>query len=98
MEQIERITYMEQILDEATEVVKELQEALEKYIAVQKQIKELDAYYGGPDWRKDFDDDSAGKLPRALKRGVLSEDAVYNFLEVNRELLEQMREVVSPKE
>ena len=30
MEQIERITYMEQILDEATEAVSSLSEALEK--------------------------------------------------------------------
>lgn len=98
MNQIERIQFMERILDEATEAVKELQEALEKYIAVQKQIEELDAYYGGADWRNDFNDDAAGKLPRDLKRGVLSEDAVYNFLVDNRVLLEQMREVVSRKE
>ena len=76
MEQIERITYMEQILDEATEAVSSLSEALEKYSAVQDKLPELSAYYSSEQWRQDFDDDSAGKIPNNLKRGVLSEDAV----------------------
>ena len=80
MEQIERITYMEQILDEATEAVSSLSEALEKYSAVQDKLQELNAYYSSEQWRQDFDDDSAGKIPGDLKRGVLSEDAVYNLL------------------
>ena len=44
MEQIERITYMEQILDEATEAVSSLTDALEKYSAVQDKLQELIAY------------------------------------------------------
>ena len=80
MEQVERITYMEQILDEATETVASLAEALEKYSALQDKLQELSAYYSSEEWRQDFDDDSAGKFPRDLKRGVLSEDAVYDLL------------------
>ena len=80
MEQIERITYMDQILDEATEAVSSLSEALEKYSAIQDKLQELAAYYSSEQWRQDFDDDSAGKIPNNLKRGVLSEDAVYNLL------------------
>ena len=38
VEQIERITYMEQILDEATEAVSSLSEALEKYSAIQDKL------------------------------------------------------------
>ena len=80
MEQIERITYMEQILDEATEAVSSLSEALEKYSAVPDKLQELTAYYSSKQWCQDFDNDSAGKIPNNLKRGVLSEDAVYNLL------------------
>ena len=80
MEQIERITYMEQILDEATEAVSSLSESLEKYAAIQDKLQKLIAYYSSKQWRQDFDDDSAGKIPSNLKRGVLSEDAVYNLL------------------
>ena len=91
MEQIERITYMEQILDEATEAVSSLSEALEKYSAVQDKLQELTDYYSSEQWRQDFDDDSAGKIPNNLKRGVLSEDAVYNLLADITDLKEQLK-------
>ena len=95
MEQIERITYMEQILDEATEAVSSLSEALEKYSAVQDKLQELIAYYSSEQWRQDFDDDSAGKIPQDLKRGVLSEDAVYNLLADVTRLEDQMKKLSS---
>ena len=93
MEQIERITHMEQILDEATEAVSSLSEALEKYSAVQDKLQELTDYYNSEQWRQDFDDDSAGKIPNNLKRGVLSEDAVYNLLVNISDLKEQLKEL-----
>lgn len=34
----------------------------------------------------DFDDDEAGRLPPDLRRGVLSEDGIWNALERRREL------------
>ena len=94
MEQIERIAYMEQILDEATEAASSLSEALEKYGAVQDKLQELIAYYSSEQWRQDFDDDSTGKIPQDLKRGVLSEDAVYNLLADISDLKEQLKELV----
>lgn len=97
MDQIEHIKYMEQNLDEAAEAVSIFGEALEKYAAAQKQIQELDAYYGSEEWRRDFDDDAAGKLPRSLKRGVLSEDGIYNLLAENRELQSRMQEILAEK-
>lgn len=93
MKQIERITYMEQILDEATEAVSSLSEALEKYSTVQDKLQELIAYYTSEQWRQDFDDDDAGKIPSNLKRGVLSEDAVYHLLADNTDLKERMKEL-----
>lgn len=95
MNQIERITYMEQILDETAEAVSSLSEALEKYSAVQDKLQELISYYGSEQWRQDFDDDSAGKIPSNLKRGVLSEDAVYNLLADVTRLEDQMKELTS---
>ena len=95
MEQIERITYMEQILDEATEALYSLSEALEKYSAVQDKLQELISYYSSEQWRQDFDDDSAGKIPCDLKRGVLSEDAVYNLLTDVTRLEDQMNALTS---
>jgi hypothetical protein len=95
MEQIERITYMEQILDKATEAVSSLSEALGKYTAIQDKLQELTAYYSSEQWRQDFDDDSAGKIPKDLKRGVLSEDAVYHLLSDVTSLEDQMKKLTS---
>ena len=93
MKQIERITYMEQILDEATEAVSSLSEALEKYSTVQDKLQELIAYYTSEQRRQVFDDDNAGKIPSILNRGVLSEDAVYHLLADNTDLKERMKEL-----
>lgn len=45
----------------------------------------LAAYYGSADWRADFAADEAGLLPPGLRRGVLSEDGIYNALDAYRE-------------
>ena len=44
---------------------------------------------------QDYADDEAGKLPRDLKRGVLSEDGVYDLITENRELLVRMLRLVT---
>jgi hypothetical protein len=81
MTRIERITYMEKLFDKSEEVVHRLEQALEDFAAIAPDIAELEAYYTSPQWRKDFEADEAGKLPKDLKRGVLSEDGVWNLLE-----------------
>ena len=81
MTQIERITQMEALFDKSEEVVKRLEAALEDFAELQPDIEALEAYYDGPDWRADFEADEAGLLPSDLKRGVLSEDGLWNLLE-----------------
>ena len=93
MDQIERITRMEKILDEAGAALSALEDALDRYAAVRESLAELEAYYSGGEWMRDFEDDSAGKLPGSLKRGVLSEDAVYDLLTDRNRLAERMREL-----
>ena len=96
MEQIERITYMEQILDEAAEVASSLSDTLKKYSAIQPRLQELSEYYSSPQWRQDFEDDSTGKLPCDLKRGVLSEDGIYDLLSQFSDLKKQLQELTQP--
>ena len=86
MKRVDRITYMESLLDKSTEVIARLEQALKDFAALQPDIAELEAYYTSPQWRKDFEADEAGKLPKDLKRGVLSEDGVWNMLEDYRRL------------
>ena len=81
MEQLERIGQMECLLEEA----------LDRYEAAQSAIRSLETYYDSEEWMKDFSDDEQGRLPKELKRGVLSEDAIWNLLEENRDLKERMK-------
>ena len=93
MNRIERITRMEKNLDVSAEAIKGLSEALEKYEAALPAWKKLCGYYGGAQWMRDFEADEAGKLPKDLKRGVLSEDTVYDLIVDNRELIMKMLEL-----
>ena len=76
MQQIERIQYMEQLLDFVLKARKEQ----DKQERIQEAIRILSEYYGSDDWKQDFADDEAGRLPKDLKRGVLSEDGIWNVL------------------
>lgn len=95
MKQIERIEKMEQYLDESEKAIRALSEALERYETIQQPLKKLSDYYGSTRWMKDFEDDEAGKLPKDLKRGVLSEDAVYDLLTDHHELMLRMSRAVT---
>ena len=86
MKQTERIMEMERRLERASTAVMKLSAALEQYADAQEDIRELEAYYGSEEWKRDYADDEAGKLPDDLKRGVLSEDGVWNLLSDNRDL------------
>ena len=88
----ERITLMEQRLQRAEKALSALETALEQYTDVHNDITALDAYLGSPEWLADRDDDEAGRLPQDLKRGVLSEDAIWNLIERYRDLKQQMHE------
>ena len=88
--QIQRIKYYELLLDRLTDTVNDLDRAIAAFEDAEPMIKELSDYYGGRQWKKDFADDEAGLLPKDLKRGVLSEDAVYDLLDRIGELIERL--------
>ena len=44
-------------------------------------LEKLIAYYESGQWLYDYTLDEQGLLPKDLKRGVLAQDAVYDFLE-----------------
>ncbi len=98
--QVSRIGHMERCLDDVTKAVKRLNEAIDKYEAVQDVIAALDAYYGSCEWRQDLADDEAGRLPAGLKRGVLSQDGIWNLLTDCRDLnarLQELAKKLSPE-
>ena len=44
-------------------------------------LGELLRYYESGQWLRDYEMDEQGLLPRDLKRGVLSQDGIYNLLD-----------------
>jgi len=69
---IARIRYMEDLLDRA--LSGEAPSLRAKHMTI------LESYYHSPLWQADYAADEAGLLPPTLKRGVLSQDALYNLL------------------
>ena len=94
-EQITRIRQMERRLNTALAAVKRLTTALDKWEAAQEAIAALNEYYGSDVWRQDLADDEAGLLPEGLKRGVLSEDGIWNMLSDYRELNDRLQEAAA---
>jgi hypothetical protein len=86
MEQIERIKQMELRMERAAKAVMDLSATLDNYEAVLDDITMLKEYYGSELWKQDYADDEAGRLPVDLKRGVLSEDGLWNLLSDDGEL------------
>ena len=88
---IERIAAYEARLDRCAAALDRLEAALEEYRKTKPLLTSLERYYTGPQWREDLAADEAGLLPPDLKRGVLSEDAVWDLLERSGELEEKIK-------
>ena len=97
-QQTTRIRQMERCLVSASAAVKRLEAALDRYESVQQAIAALDEYYGSDLWRQDLADDEAGLLPENLKRGVLSQDAIWNLLTDVRTLTTRLRTLTTQSE
>ena len=75
---IKRVTYMESVFNEVQKAFAEgvdIEDAL-----LQEKIEILMQYYESEQWKIDYSADERGELAADLKRGVLSEDGVYNLL------------------
>ena len=82
--QIERIKWMEQRFNNALAAIKD--ESAASLNAIKEDVAELGKYYGSELWKLDFAADETGNLPPDLKRGVLSEDGIWNLLSDYREI------------
>ena len=66
MDTIRRIKYMESLYDMA--------------LATGQIPRELREYYENGQWLLDYEADERGELPATLKRGVLSQDGLWDLL------------------
>ena len=97
MTQSERVEYMGRILEEASAMIDALSSMLDRYDALVPAIDELEAYYTGPQWIRDYEDDCAGAIPAEINRSVLSQDAVYDLLELRDVLHARMTRITAQR-
>lgn len=93
MDRIERIREMEERMDRVAQWLETARGALEQHPAVWEDVYELSSYYESDQWMEDYEADEAEELPAGLKRGVLSEDGLYNLLAEYEDLVEGLREI-----
>ena len=73
-------------MENLEEAIRRIQRMEEIFDALQADpghpsLGELVRYYEGGQWLQDYELDEQGLLPKDFKRGVLSQDGVYNLLE-----------------
>lgn len=80
MTNIERIENMESILDESLSLIDDMKRLSAKIEEHAAKLDELTEYYYSDERHQDLEDDEKNLLPEDLKRGVLSEDGIWNML------------------
>ena len=80
-EAVARVCAMEELFDRALSLSKKEKKTAREEKELEAAAARLKEYYESPLWREDFEADEAGKFPKDLKRGVLSEDGIYNLLD-----------------
>lgn len=67
-----------------TERIKKMEACYDKVLdestRTPEDLRALTEYYDSGLWLSDYEADERGELPAELKRGVLSQDGVYNLL------------------
>ena len=79
-ELLTRVPEMEQAYDRVLDAVSRIRKELELLQGLDDDIRKLEDYSSSGLWMKDFEADEAGLIPKEVKRGVLSEDGLYNLL------------------
>ena len=87
---ISRVEEYESKLDRVTMALSELDAALDEYQRVRGDLDDLREYLDSGQWRKDYEADERGDLPKDLKRGVLTEDAIWDLLEREKEIRDRL--------
>ena len=79
-EAADRVVRMESLFDRLSEALGECPDLPISEEEFRRDRMILSEYLESGDWLRDFELDEAGLLPKGLKRGVLSEDGLYDLL------------------
>lgn len=89
-----RVREMEERYDELTRVLAGLDEAISEYKTFKTDLQALREYMESGQWKQDFEADEAGQIPADVKRGVLSEDGLYDLLQGADKILSLAQEAL----
>lgn len=98
MKEFKRISDMEKLFDEVLEAQDSIEKEIENYKNIQEKVQRLEKYYSSKQWKDDFAADERGEIPSHIKRGVLSEDGIYDLLERNKEIMDMLNSLDKEEE
>ena len=83
----EKIAYYETLFDKLREAVPDPESGLDTSLTkeLREALRLLEDYYESGQWLVDYEADEAGTYPPELKRGVLSQDGLYELLSLFNE-------------
>ena len=85
---VKRIKELESVFDEVSKTLKEEPIKLND-TEYQNKIKILVDYLDSGMWLKDYELDEKGLIDQSVKRGILSEDGLYNLIFEIREFIQK---------
>ena len=91
---VNRIKDMEKRMRRVTKVVKSMEYALDEWDLMNSDLKVLNKYLGSEERKADRQADEAGQLPDNLRRGVLSEDGIWDLLVDHRVMMQRLFEII----
>lgn len=83
---VARIKEMDALFEKLSEAFRDNRDCISKSEELRSAAEKLHEYLTCGDWLNDYELDEQGLLPPNCKRGVLSEDGLYNLLCDLREL------------
>ena len=90
---VKRIAEMEERFDSLQQSVRALEDALSLSQNFRDNYKALKKYMDSGKWLKDYEVDEKGGLPQDLKRGVLSQDGLYDLLQDASDLIDSLKDL-----
>lgn len=78
---ITRIQTMEMYFDTLQNAYQNNPILIREDAILNQYLQQLIDYYHNGQWLKDYELDEQGMIPNHIKRGVLSQDALYNFFD-----------------
>ena len=90
---VKRIAEMEERFDSLQQSVRALEDALSLSQDFRDNYKALKKYMDSGKWQKDYETDEKGELPSDLKRGVLSQDGLYDLLQDASDVINSLKDL-----